>query len=203
MGAHAACPTPPAPSCLPHTACPTPPAPHRLPHAAYHPLYAILSACLPPLLPASAQMELDSEQLSRREAQARNLALLDAVENQRARNAELMAKLAEHEVRRLGSDGTWRARPMGPWASRQGEPSHPLETRQILLWRLWRQIPPPWRNAPPPCPFADKKPPPSHVTDPPDGTLVRRARRRLASSNGCASSRISRMRASSRSRPSD
>ena len=105
-------------------------------------------------------MELDSEQLSRREAQARNLALLDAVENQRARNAELMAKLAEHEVRRLGSDGTWRARPMGPWASRQGEPSHPLETRQILLWRLWRQIPPPGETPPPLAPLQTKSLPP-------------------------------------------
>jgi hypothetical protein len=39
------------------------------------------------------QSDLDKEQKARREAQARNLALLDAVENQRARNAELMAKV--------------------------------------------------------------------------------------------------------------
>ena len=49
----------------------------------------------------SLQQDLDKEQQARREAQARNLALLDAVENQRARNAELMAKLTEHEAREL------------------------------------------------------------------------------------------------------
>ena len=52
-------------------------------------------------LRATLQADLDKEQQARREAQARNLALLDAVENQRARNAELMAKLAEHEAREL------------------------------------------------------------------------------------------------------
>ena len=52
-------------------------------------------------LRATLQSDLDKEQQARREAQARNLALLDAVENQRARNAELMAKLAEHEAREL------------------------------------------------------------------------------------------------------
>jgi len=45
--------------------------------------------------------DLEVEQLARREAQARNLALLDAIESQRARNAELQAKLAEHEAREL------------------------------------------------------------------------------------------------------
>ena len=53
-------------------------------------------------LRATLQADLDKEQQARREAQARNLALLDAVENQRARNAELMAKLAEHEAREQG-----------------------------------------------------------------------------------------------------
>ena len=52
-------------------------------------------------LRATLQSDLDKEQQARREAQARNLALLDAVENQRARNAELMAKLPEHEAREL------------------------------------------------------------------------------------------------------
>ena len=52
-------------------------------------------------LRASLQSDLDKELQARREAQARNLALIDAVENQRTRNAELMAKLAEHEAREL------------------------------------------------------------------------------------------------------
>ena len=59
--------------------------------------YLVRLASANEALRITLQKDLDKEQQARREAQARNLALLDAVENQRARNAELMAKLAEHE----------------------------------------------------------------------------------------------------------